>query len=62
MLGVFNKIKDQGYRIIITSDMYLDSDFITQVLNKNGYSGFSNVYISGEINKSKAQGDLYDYI
>lgn len=49
-------------KIILTSDMYLPSDFLNKVLHKNGYNGYEKIYISCECNCRKDSGDLYSYI
>lgn len=54
--------KQQNKKIIITSDMYLPTAFVNDVLIREGYSGYDNIYISSEMNKTKATSSLYDYI
>lgn len=49
-------------RIILTSDMYLPSEFLNKVLHKNGYNGYKKIYISCECNFRKDSGKLYSYI
>lgn len=62
MKKVFNMLMVVGKHIIISSDMYLPESVITDILHKNGYKGFEKIYVSGDLKKSKAVGDLYDYI
>lgn len=59
---LFQLAKDAGKRIIITSDMYLPKDFIEGILAKNGYSGYSKLYLSSDIMLTKATGNLFKYI
>lgn len=59
---LFELAKDAGKRIVITSDMYLPKDFIEGVLAKNGYSGYSKLYLSSDIMFTKATGSLFKYI
>ena len=55
--------RQQGCRVIFVSDMYLPKEFITRQLVKHGFAeegdGF---YVSGEIGKTKASGNLYRYL
>ncbi|MDO5833693.1 MAG: glycosyltransferase [Lachnospiraceae bacterium] len=59
---LFQLAKDAGKRIIITSDMYLPKDFIEGILDKNGYRGYSKLYLSSDIMLTKATGNLFKYI
>ena len=52
----------QGKRVIVTSDMYLSKDFISNMLLKNGYNQIDNVYVSSESRLSKALGNLYEFV
>lgn len=56
---VFQRLQAEGKRIIIVSDMYLSSDFLTELLDNNGFSGFEKLYVSCEYGCSKADGGLY---
>ncbi len=49
-------------KIVITSDMYLPKDVLSNILNKNNYKGFSKVYVSSELKKRKDTGELYKEI
>ncbi|WP_125711241.1 HAD family hydrolase [Lacticaseibacillus porcinae] len=49
-------------KIVLISDMYLDRETITRLLTKCGISGFQRLYISNELNLSKAEGALFDYV
>ncbi len=59
---LFNYAKSLGKKVIIISDMYINSKKLTEILNKNGIDGWEKMYVSCEINKSKASGDLFDYV
>lgn len=61
LIKFFNKCKSQGKRIIAISDMYLPRDFIEKLLNKSGFY-FDRVYVSSELCKTKAKGDLFEYV
>lgn len=62
MLQVFNKLKEKGKTIVITSDMYLTKDFLAKILEKNGYTGYENIFVSNSFHKSKSDGRLYDVV
>lgn len=49
-------------KIIITTDMYLSSDIIKIILERNGYSQYNKLYLSSEIGLTKAKGNIYKYI
>lgn len=56
MQEIYNYALSQGKRIILVSDMYLPRIFLEEVLNKNGYTGFSKLYLSSEYREMKATG------
>lgn len=62
MLDVFNMLKEQGKRIIITSDMYWRSEHLDALLKKCGYEGYSRIYVSCEHNAGKSEGKLFKII
>ncbi|MBQ8928739.1 MAG: hypothetical protein IJ055_10775 [Oscillospiraceae bacterium] len=49
-------------RIILISDMYLSKERISRMLCKCALKNFSEIYVSGEVRRSKASGDLYRYV
>ena len=49
-------------RVILTSDMYLPEEFIKDILNREGFSGYEKMYISSSLDKTKKDGDLFDYV
>ena len=51
-----------GKKVIITSDMYLHQDTLDLLLEKQNFKGYSNIYVSSELNLTKASGNLYSYI
>lgn len=62
MYKVYQELKKAGKKIIITSDMYLDKDFLEKILKKNGYDGYEKIFVSNEYAKSKAKGNLYEVV
>ena len=61
MLEVYRLLKQRDKKIIFTSDMYLPSDVILEILKKSGYES-EVLFLSCELKKSKCKGDLYEYI
>ena len=59
MLRVFKMLRDQGKRIIITSDMYFPQELMERLLSSCGYKEYEKLYISCEHYCSKRSGGLY---
>lgn len=53
MLEMFRYAKAQGKRVIATSDMYLSAQFLSEVLEANGFVGFDHIYCSADGHKTK---------
>lgn len=51
-----------GKRVIITSDMYLEKPFVEKLLEKNGYVGYSDLFLSSDAKALKATGSLYRHV
>lgn len=49
-------------KIIIISDMYLKHSVIEKLLIKCGFDGYKALYLSSEVMKTKAHGELFDYV
>ncbi len=62
MQQVFCKLRDMGKKIIVVSDMYLPGSFLLELLEQNGYSGISKLYVSCEYGESKGGGKLFDIV
>lgn len=62
MQQVFTQLQKYGKKIVITSDMYLSKAFLSELLQKNGYGGYEELYVSCEYEKSKAEGSLYEVV
>lgn len=50
-----------GKIIVASSDMYLDRNTISSILEKNGYK-VDDIFLSSEIGLTKSSGDLYSYM
>lgn len=59
MLDVWSLVRKNGKKIIVTSDMYLPSEFIGRMLEKNGFSGYENIFVSCEHFCGKYDGSLF---
>lgn len=51
-----------GKKVIVVSDMYLEKRHLQKLLEKNGYTGYCELYVSSEIGKRKITGNLYKYV
>lgn len=60
--NAFLEAKNQGKKIIITSDMYLDESILDDMLNQNGYNGYMKIYVSSKYKTKKRRGWLYQHI
>lgn len=52
----------EGKKIVIISDMYLDRKLIGRILEKNGYRGYCELFVSSEYGVKKKTGHLYDKV
>lgn len=59
---LFQWCLENGKKVIITSDMYLDRKTIETILNKNGYQNYYKLYLSSEIGYTKGSGKIFRYI
>ncbi|MGN0481491.1 MAG: HAD family hydrolase [Lachnospiraceae bacterium] len=62
MKQVYDVLRQSGKRIVVTSDMYLDGEFLVKLLNSCGYTGFEKLFVSCEYKKNKYEGKLYDVV
>lgn len=59
---IYDYAQKLGKEIVIISDMYYDERTLQDFLNKNGYFGFSKIYVSASEKMSKQKGDLFDKV
>ena len=45
---VYEYVKNQGKKVVITSDMYLPTNFLGRVLENKGYKNFDKLYVSSQ--------------
>jgi FMN phosphatase YigB (HAD superfamily) len=62
MKEVTNRLHDKNVRMIVTSDMYLSKQCISDILKSAGYNCFENIFISNEIGYTKGNGSLQKYV
>ncbi|MBC5689822.1 HAD-IA family hydrolase [Mediterraneibacter sp. NSJ-55] len=62
MQRVVEELQKRKTRLIITSDMYLDTEQIKAILKSCGYKKFDAVYVSCEFQKSKNEGTLFEEV
>lgn len=55
MLELFDQIKEDKPVYLIT-DMYLPKEILKKILEKCGYKGYQDIYVSSEKKKNKSQG------
>ncbi len=61
-LALYEVIKSQGKEVILVSDMYLPRGAIEAMLEKNGFTGYSELYLSNELDLNKVSGSVYGHI
>ncbi len=62
MKSVFDLAIFAGKRVVITSDMYLERSTIEAILEKNGFTGYENLFLSSEVGKLKKTGKLFEHM
>ena len=60
--NVYMRCLEQGKTVIFTSDMYLPFEVIKDILLKNEYTKYDNLYLSSEKKVSKSSGHLFQQI
>lgn len=56
---IYNYAVKHNKKIICVSDMYLSSEFLISILNKEGYNYIEKVFVSNEFNATKRSGSLF---
>lgn len=62
MTEVLRCLRGCGKKILCLSDMYLPSAVIRRMVEKCGYQGIDDYYVSCEQNSSKGEGGLYERV
>lgn len=58
-LPVLKALRGTGRKLVVTSDMYLEAEFLKDLLERKGLGKFDGYYISSEQRESKHKGGLY---
>ena len=61
ILETYRKILAE-HKVVMISDMYLPSEFIQDLLKKNGIDGYERFYLSSVDGVSKGKGNMFDYV
>lgn len=59
MFEVYRELKKSHKIIVAISDMYLPEEFLTRLLDRNGYGDLARVFVSNTLGKSKWNGQLF---
>ena len=59
---VWDYAVSSGKKVFVVSDMYLPEKVISDMLERNGFSGWSALYVSNSHSAGKCDGGLYDII
>ncbi len=62
MKNIYDWVAERGYKILLTSDMYLDIDTIKTIVKNTGYEGYEDIYLSSERGYGKNSGYLFKCI
>jgi len=59
---LYSYLIENGYKIILTSDMYMPSSFIKKLLDKCDIHNYHKLFISSESGNKKSNGTMYSYL
>lgn len=63
ILDKIDEVRKAGYKILYVSDMYLSSDFIRDLLGREGVLfDDSEIFVSSEMNRAKWDGSMWQYL
>lgn len=62
IVDLYNQCLEDGKKVIIISDMYLNRKTIKKMLYRIGIKTSENLFLSSEIGLTKQSGHLYDYV
>lgn len=62
MKDIYDYAISSGKKVIITTDMYLPINVISEILSKSGINNYDGLFLSCEYGKSKTDGGLYDIV
>lgn len=53
---------EAGKQVMVVSDMYLPTEIIASILRQNGYEGYTGLFVSGDVGKTKSSGHLFAHV
>lgn len=62
MLPFFDYCIKNKKKVLLISDMYLSKDFICTILEREGVTGYTSIFVSSEYNKTKSSEKLYECV
>ncbi len=62
MKQVYDRLLGMGKQIIIVSDMYLNRGYMEKILDKCGYKGYNELFVSCDYGVNKYGGGLYEKV
>ncbi len=63
IVSLLKKARNKSKKILFTTDMYLNSEYIRQLLRRvNIYKDEDLIYTSSDLNRTKADGELFRYV
>ena len=62
MIRVLETAKRRNKRVILTSDMYLEENFIITLLDMCGCTVYDKIYLSSSIGYCKQDGSLFQFV
>lgn len=62
VLDMYKKLIREGKEIILVSDTYLTKSQMEKILNRCGYYGYSDLFVSSAVGLRKDDGTMYDFI
>ena len=60
VLEIYKYCIEQGKKVYLTSDMYLDEALVIDILHKCGISKYETLYLSNKYKKTKRTGSLFE--
>lgn len=61
MLEIYNRLLQNGKKIVLVSDMYLTKEMITKMLKKCGYDNWYELLVSSELGYRKDNETMWEY-
>lgn len=62
VIKLISDCKAKGKIVVFTSDMYLPSGILAEILKEKGLIGYDELIVSCEYGKSKGKGDLFRFV